>query len=71
MDGNVFVHFAIQGIEAAPRARAAGRIVSSLLENPEDLGRTHRGKPVSIWQLSEIRKDFGNSHFWTVAGHQC
>ena len=70
-NGNRFVHFAIRGIEAAARSKLAGRDVFSLLEHPEDLGRTHRGQPASIWQLPELRKAFGNSQCWTVAGHQC
>ena len=61
----------IRGIEAAQRARGASRIVSSFLEQPKDLGRTHRGQPASIWQLPEIPKAFGNTRFWTVAGHRC
>ena len=70
-NGNRFVHFAIRGIEAAARSKSAGRDVFSLLEHPEDLGRTHRGQPASIWQLPELRQAFGNSRFRTVAGHQC
>ena len=69
--GNEFVHFTIRGIEAAQSAKAQGFDVASLLEHPEDLGRTTRGEPASIWQLSDIRTVFGKARFTTVAGHQC
>ena len=69
--GDIFVHFTIRAIQAAQRAKARGFQVASLLEHPEDLGRTHRGEPASIWQLPDLRSAFGCGRFWAVAGHQC
>mgnify|MGYP003333509867 CR=1 FL=1 len=76
--GNEFVHFAIRALEAAEEAKRRGHRIRSLLEHPEDLGRTPRGTPASIWQLPEIRR-IGNivrsgpdgGGFTTVGGNQC
>ena len=69
--GNVFVKFTIRALRASQEARARGHQVVSLLEHPEDLGRTHRGEPASIWQLKEIRLALSPGDFCIVAGHQC
>ena len=76
--GNEFVHFAIRALAAGEEAKKRGHRIRSLLEHPEDLGRTPRGTPASIWQLPEIRQ-FGNKvsqkpgpgGFQTVGGNQC
>ena len=54
--GNEFVHFAIRALAAAEEAKKRGHRIRSLLEHPEDLGRTPRGTPASIWQLPQIRQ---------------
>ena len=76
--GNEFVHFAIRALAAGEEAKSRGHRIRSLLEHPEDLGRTPRGTPASIWQLPELRK-IGNKvvaesrggGFKTVGGNQC
>ena len=52
-------------------AKKKGFRVRCLLEHPEDLGRTNRGSPASIWQLPTLREIGSASDFVTVAGHQC
>ena len=69
--GNEFIHFSIRAIMTAQTARRKGFKVKCILEHPEDLGMTNRGEPAAIWQLPDLRTTFGNSKFWTVAGHQC
>ena len=54
--GNEFIHFLIRALAATETAAQHGHRVDSLLEHPEDLGRTHRGTPASIWQLPEFRR---------------
>lgn len=68
--GNVFVKFTIRALKASHEARARGFQIASLLEHPEDLGRTHRGEPASIWQLREIRLALSLGRFCSVTGHQ-
>ena len=69
--GNEFIHFAIRMIKAAGDARHRGFMCRSLLEHPEDLGRTHRGTPASIFQLSVVREAHEGHNFISVAGHRC
>ena len=69
--GNEFVLFALRGIRAAQQAKRRGHWVRSFLEHPEDLGRTPRGTPASIWQFEDTRKAFGEFKAMTAAGHQC
>lgn len=58
-------------IRAAGDARHRGFLCRSLLEHPEDLSRTHRGTPASIFQLTEIREAHQGHNFATAAGRQC
>ena len=54
--GNEFVHFTLRLAEAAQAASSRGTTTTRvLIEHPEDLGATPRGKPASIWQLPEMR----------------
>ena len=70
--GNEFIHFSIRAIKAAQTAKRKGFMVRCVLEHPEDLGRTHRGEPASIWQPEVgLREAFGDNLAVTVAGHQC
>ena len=69
--GNEFIHFSIRALELVKDAKTKGFRVRCLLEHLEDLGRTHRGCPASIWQLSEIRAIGNSQGFVCVAGHQC
>ena len=55
-NGNEFIHFSIRALAAAGVAAQRGFQVRWLLNHPEDLGRTHRGTPASIWELPELRK---------------
>lgn len=70
-DGNTFIHFSIRAIAAAQGCKRRGFRVMTLLEHPEDLGRTKNGVPASIWQLQELRKAYAEFPFVTAAGHQC
>ena len=70
-NGNGFIHFSIRAIASAEVAHQRGHRIRSLLEHPEDLGRTHRGTPASIWQLPALRKLGKRSGFQSVAVHQC
>ena len=69
--GNAFVHFSVRAIALVNAAKTRGLRVRCLLEHPEDLGRTHRGSPASIWQFPELREIGNASDFVAVAGHQC
>ena len=69
--GNAFIHFSVRMIRAAGSARSRGLFCRSLLEHPEDLGRTHRRTPASIFQLTEVREAHQGHNFVSVAGHQC
>ena len=69
--GNEFVPFALRGIRAAQQAKRRGHWVRSFLDHPEDLGKTPRGTPASIWQFEDTRKVFGEFKAMTAAGHQC
>ena len=70
-DGNEFVHFTLRALAAAKQANDHGHRVRSLWEHPEDLGRTHRGVPASVWQLKATREAFAGREHVSVAGHQC
>ena len=48
---NILTDFAIQALRAA-----AERNVLALLEFPEDLGKTAKGTPASIWRVPEMRE---------------
>ena len=58
-------------MQAAQAAKRHGHWTSSIWEHPEDLGRTYRGQPASIWQLPEVRRAFQELRYITVAGHPC
>ena len=47
---NTLVEFTIKTLQAAASVATLG-----LAEHPEDLGRTKKGDPASIWQLEEVR----------------
>ena len=70
-NGNEFVHFSIRAVVAAQSCKRRGRRVTTLWEHPEDLGRTRRGTPASVWQLSNVRQAYGEFPFTTAAGYQC
>ena len=69
--GNTFILFAIRAIVTATEAKRRGVYIRTLLEHPEDLGKTPRGTPASIWQLDQLRKAHGEFPHVSVAGHQC
>ena len=75
-NGNAFVHASIRIIATAAQVKKRGKFIRCLLEHPEDLGRTHRGIPGSIWQLQDLKLAAGETAtkdegFKSVAGHQC
>ena len=45
--------------------------MTTLWEHPEDLGRTRRGTPARVWQLSNVCQAYGEFSFVTAAGYQC
>ena len=69
--GNELVHCSIRAITLVNVTKSWGIRVRWLLEHPEDVGRTRRAPPASVWQLPEIRKICNELNFVTVAGHQC
>ena len=69
-NGTEFIYFSIRALAATGVAAQRGFQVRSLLERPEDLGRTHRRTPASIWQHSELRKLGQRTGFQSAAEHQ-
>ena len=69
--GNTFIHFAIRTITTCQSCKRRGFRVMTLVEHPEDLGRSQTGIPASIWQLKELRVAYAEFPFVSVAGHQC
>ena len=70
-NGNAFILFSIRAITTATAAKRRGIYVRTLLEHPEDLGRTPRGTPAAIWQIQQLREAHADFPHVCVAGHQC
>ena len=63
--GTDVVHLSIHAITLVDVAKFRGRRAHCLLHHPEDLGKTYRGSPASIWQVIELRKTGNESTFVT------